>query len=89
MNNEEKKIHVRKKTSNKHKNLNLTDHVFFFLIKTSHYLTSNGKNVLSWSHPVLATVLETSFTTGRSENWNISGRHLAIHSRRLKTVHTL
>lgn len=53
--------------SNKHKNLNITDH--FFLIKTSHHLSSNGKNVLSWSHPVLATVLETSFTIGRSENW--------------------
>ena len=30
MNNEEKEIHVRKKMSNKHKNLNITDHVFFF-----------------------------------------------------------
>lgn len=86
MNNEEKEIHVRKKMSNKHKNLNITDH--FFLIKTSHHLSSNGKNVLSWSHPVLATVLETSFTIGRSENWNISGRRLAIHGRRLKIVHT-
>lgn len=44
--------------SNKHKNLNLTDHVWFFLIKTSHHFTSKGKNVLSWSHPVLAAVLE-------------------------------
>ena len=54
----------------------------------THHLPSNGKNKFSWSHLVLAAMLETSLITG-SENWDISGRHLAMHAGRLKIVHIL
>ena len=43
MNNEEKEIHVRKKMSNKHKNLNITDHVFFFKLKPVTIYHQMGK----------------------------------------------
>lgn len=51
-----KGIYVREKCPINIKNLNLTDEYFKKKINTSYHLSSNGKNKISGSHSVLASV---------------------------------